>query len=446
MAITSTNLNTPSYLTERTSTDYRAMSIATALFFMWGFLTSLNDVIIPHLQSIFELNNFKSQLVNSAFFGAYFLFALPAGKLIEKIGYKRAMVVGLIVAAAGALLFLPASSITIFWLFLGALVVLAAGITTLQVAANPYVVNLGPEATASSRLNLSQAFNSLGTTLGPKFGGILILSGATLTAAKLHLLSPANQALYRTQQASSVRLPYLGLGLTLLVLAIALAILKMPTMSTNVHTQDFRPGAFDQAYPDESIWKHKWVVLGAIGIFVYVGAEVSIGSFLIRYFGLPSIASMSEVAASSFVTYYWGGAMVGRFIGSWVLQRMRPGLALAIAAAIAGLLVLTTMLTTGHVAMWSVVAVGLFNSIMFPTIFSLGLANLGSLTSKGSSLMVQAIVGGALLPVLQGRIADKIGIQHAFIIPVLCYVYIAFFGFASRNRLVEAPLPMGDPA
>ena len=444
MAITSTNLNTSSGINLRNTTDYRAMSIATALFFMWGFLTSMNDVIIPHLQSIFELNNFQSQLVNFAFFGSYFLFALPAGKLIERIGYKRAMVVGLVIAGAGAILFLPASSITVFYLFLGALVVLAAGITCLQVAANPYVVNLGPESTASSRLNLSQAFNSLGTTLGPKFGGILILSGATLTAAKLHALSAAQQAHYRTVQASSVRMPYLALGGMLLVLALALALLKMPTMNTDAHTQDFRPGAFDAAYPSESIWKHKWVVMGAIGIFVYVGAEVSIGSFLIRYLGQSDIASMSEVTASGFVTYYWGGAMVGRFIGSAVLQRVRPGLALCAAAVIAAALVLTTMYTTGHVAMWSVVAVGLFNSIMFPTIFSLGLTNLGSMTSKGSSLMVQAIVGGALLPVLQGHIADKIGIQHAFIIPVLCYAYIAFFGFAARNLASNDLPPMED--
>jgi FHS family L-fucose permease-like MFS transporter len=428
---------------DRTTTDYRAMSIATALFFMWGFLTSLNDVIIPHLQTIFELDNFKSQLVNSAFFGAYFLFALPAGKLIEWIGYKRAMVAGLVVAAAGALLFLPASSITVFALFLGALVVLAAGITCLQVAANPYVVNIGPEKTASSRLNLSQAFNSLGTTLGPRFGGVLILGGAaTLSAAKLHSLSDAAQQVYRTQQASSVRLPYLGLGITLLVLAVALAVLKMPKMQTNEHTQDFRPGALDVG--SDSIWKHKWLVLGAIGIFLYVGAEVSIGSFLIRYFGLPSIASMTEKDAANFVTYYWGGAMVGRFIGSWVLQRMRPGLALTIAAGMAGLLVLTTVLTHGHVAMWSVVAVGLFNSIMFPTIFSLGLSGLGPLTSKGSSLMVQAIVGGALIPVLQGKIADSVGIQHAFLIPVVCYVYIAVFGFAARNLTVKPETSLED--
>jgi FHS family L-fucose permease-like MFS transporter len=419
--------------TGRATTDYRAMTIATVLFFMWGFLTSMNDIIIPHLQSVFELDNFRSQLVNSAFFGAYFLFALPAGKLIERIGYKRAMVVGLVVAAAGALLFLPASSITVFALFLGALVVLAGGITCLQVAANPYVVNLGPEATASSRLNLSQAFNSLGTTLGPRFAGMLILGGATIAAAKLHALPSAAQAIYRTQQASSVRLPYSVLGIALLVLAVALGLIKMPKMQTNEHTQDFRPGAFNA--PAGSIWSHKWLLLGALGIFVYVGAEVSIGSFLIRYFGLKDIANMPEVAASTFVTFYWGGAMVGRFVGSLILKYVRAGVALTFAAAFAGMLVVTSMLSHGQVALWSIVAVGLFNSIMFPTIFSLGVAELGPLTSKGSSLLVQAIVGGALIPLFQGKLADKIGIQHAFIVPVICYVYIALFGWASRNRL-----------
>jgi FHS family L-fucose permease-like MFS transporter len=445
MAITSTNLNTPSYLNERTSTDYRAMSIATALFFLWGFLTSLNDVIIPHLKSIFELSYAQAMLVQFAFFSSYFVFALPAGRFVEWIGYKRAMVGGLIIMAAGALLFLPAASVASFALFLTALVVLAAGITILQVAANPYVVNLGPENTASSRLNFSQAFNSLGTTLAPHFGGVLILGAATLTAAKLHALSPEAQQLYRTTQASSVRLPYLGLGITLLVLAIVLALLKMPTMTTNVHTQDFRPGAFDASYPGASIWTHKWLLMGAFGIFVYVGAEVSIGSFLINYFGLPQIGALPQQRAANFVTYYWGGAMVGRFIGSWVLQRMRSGLALGMAATVAALLVLTSMTTHGNTAMWSIIAVGLFNSIMFPTIFALGLFNLGALTSKGSSLMVMAIVGGALLPVLQGKIADSIGIQHAFFIPVLCYFYIAFYGFAARNLTATEPVPLQDP-
>ena len=428
------NPSAPGLYNGRSSTDYRAMSIATALFFMWGFLTSLNDVIIPHLQTIFELNNAKSQLVNLAFFGAYFLFALPAGKLVELIGYKRAMVGGLIIMACGALLFLPAAAAASFYLFLGALVVLAAGITCLQVAANPYVVSLGPDATASSRLNFSQAFNSLGTTLGPHFGGVLILGAATITAAKLHALSPEAQQAYRSTQASSVRLPYLGLGITLLVLAVALGLLKMPSIRSNENTQDFRPGAFDNV--TESIWKQKWLVLGAIGIFLYVGAEVSIGSFLIRYLGLPEIAAMPEQAAANFVTFYWGGAMVGRFIGSWVLSRVRPGLALGLAATIAGLLVLTSMMTHSNVATWSIVAVGLFNSIMFPTIFSLGLANLGALTSRGSSLLVMAIVGGAVLPVLEGKIADGIGIQHAFLVPLICYVYIAGFGYASANRVL----------
>jgi FHS family L-fucose permease-like MFS transporter len=423
----------------RTTTDYRAMTIATVLFFMWGFLTSLNDVIIPHLKSIFELNYAEAMLVQFAFFSSYFLFALPAGKLVEAIGYKRAMVAGLLIMAAGALLFLPASSITIFSLFLGALVVLAAGMTVLQVAANPYVVNLGPEKTASSRLNLSQAFNSVGTTLAPHFGGMLILGGATLTAAKLHLLAAPQQAIYRTEQASSVRMPYLGLGIALVVLAVILGLLKMPSMSTNQNTQDFRPGAL--AIAQDSVWQHKWLLLGALGIFVYVGAEVSIGSFLINYFGLPSIGALPEQQAANFVSYYWGGAMVGRFLGSLILKYVRAGFALGIAATVAACLVLTSMATHGHVAMWTIIAVGLFNSIMFPTIFSLGLFNLGPLTSKGSSLMVAAIVGGALLPVLQGKIADSIGVQHAFLIPVLCYCYIAAFGFAARNRANEAPIP-----
>jgi FHS family L-fucose permease-like MFS transporter len=445
MAIASTNLNSPAYFTERTSTDYRAMSIATALFFLWGFLTSLNDVIIPHLKSIFELTYAQAMLVQFAFFSSYFVFALPAGKFVEWIGYKRAMVAGLIIMAAGALLFLPAAAVASFPLFLTALVVLAAGITILQVAANPYVVNLGPENTASARLNFSQAFNSLGTTLAPHFGGVLILGAATLTVAKLHTLSPEAQQAYRTTQASSVRLPYLGLGITLLVLAIVLALLKMPAMSTNAHTQDFRPGAFDASYPDASIWTHKWLLLGALAIFVYVGAEVSIGSFLINYFGLPRIGALTEQKAANYVTYYWGGAMVGRFIGSWVLQRMRSGIALGLAATVATLLVLTSMTTHGNVAMWSIIAVGLFNSIMFPTIFALGLFNLGALTSKGSSIMVMAIVGGALLPVLQGRIADSIGIQHAFFIPVLCYLYIAIYGFAARNLTATENTPLQNP-
>ncbi len=434
-----TNLGAPGITGERTKTDLRAMSIATALFFMWGFLTCLNDILIPHLKGIFELSYAQAMLVQFAFFSSYFIFALPAGKLVEWRGYKQTMVIGLVVMACGALLFLPASTVASFGLFLSALVILAAGITCLQVSANPYVTSLGPVNTAASRLNFSQAFNSLGTTLAPLFGGALILGGTQIAPEKLHSLSAALLQSYRTQQASSVRLPYLGIALALLTLALALGLLKLPPMVNSRSTQDFRPGAYSGAdNVADSIWRHPWLLMGAMGIFLYVGAEVSIGSFLVSYFGLPHITGLPEQTAARYVGFYWGGAMVGRFIGSAVLQRLRTGLVLGFAATIACLLVITSILSHGPTAMWTIIAVGLFNSVMFPNIFTLGLFNLGPLTSKGSSLMVAAIVGGALLPLLEGHIADRVGVQHAFVVPVVCYIFIAIFGFAARN-LMTAP-------
>jgi FHS family L-fucose permease-like MFS transporter len=353
------------------------------------------------------------------------------------------MIIGLVVMACGALLFLPASSAASYPLFLSALVVLAAGITCLQVAANPYVTILGPEKTAASRLNLSQAFNSFGTILGPVFGGILILSAIQFTPEKLHSLSATALQTYREQQASSVRMPYIGIAIVLLALATSLGLLKMPTMQSNLNTQDFRPGEFGSNSVADSIWHHKWLLLGAVGIFVYVGAEVSIGSFLINYLELPKIGGFTEQHAAKYVgLLYWGGAMCGRFLGSAVLRYVRTGVVLASVAATAATLVLISMTTHGSVAVWAILAVGLFNSVMFPSIFSLGLHELGALTSKGSSLMVMAIVGGALLPLIQGKIADQIGIQHAFFIPVACYCYIALFGFSARNLVSTEPLPL----
>jgi len=422
-------------------TDVRAMSIATALFFMWGLLTSLNDILIPHLKSIFELSYAQAMLVQFAFFSSYFIFALPSGKLVEWRGYKQTMIIGLVVMAVGALLFLPAAGAASYALFLAALVVLAAGITCLQVAANPYVTILGPEKTAASRLNFSQAFNSLGTTLGPVFGGILILSTTQVTADKLHSFSAAALQTYREQQASSVRLPYIGIAIVLFALAAALGLAKMPSMQSNMNTQDFRPGEFGSEAATDSVWRHGWLLLGAVGIFLYVGGEVSVGSFLVNYFELPHIGALTEPQAAKYVGFYWGGAMVGRFIGSAVLRHVRAGIVLGTVATVAATLVVTSMMTHGSLAVWTVLAVGLFNSVMFPSIFSIGLHNLGPLTSKGSSLMVMAIVGGALLPLLQGKIADQIGIQHAFFIPVICYCYIAVFGFAARN-LMEAQVPV----
>jgi MFS transporter, FHS family, L-fucose permease len=406
------------------------MSIATVLFFMWGFLTCLNDILIPHLKSIFSLNYGQALLVQFAFFSSYFIFALPSGKLVEWRGYKQTMVIGLVIMAIGALLFLPAAATASFPLFLTALVILAAGITGLQVSANPYVTNLGPQATAASRLNLAQAFNSFGTFIAPFFGGALILGAIQATPDQLKSFSTSALQTYREQQASSVRLPYLGITITLIALAVAIALVKLPPTD---FTRDFRPGEL-QTSASGSIWTHPYLLMGALGIFVYVGAEVSIGSFLINYFGLPQIGGLSQKTAANLVPIYWGGAMVGRFIGSGVLRLVSAGKALAGAAFIACCLVVTTMISTGHIAIGSVILVGLFNSIMFPSIFTLGLAGLGELTSKGSSLMVAAIVGGALLPLAEGHLADRIGVQHAFIIPAVCYIYIAIFGIIASRR------------
>jgi FHS family L-fucose permease-like MFS transporter len=429
MAMSVSTTTSTGYGTQKT--DIRAMSIATMLFFMWGFLTCLNDILIPHLKAIFDLNYAQAMLVQFCFFSSYFIFALPAGKLVELRGYKGTMVIGLLVMAAGAFLFLPASTMASFGVFLSALVILAAGITTLQVAANPYVANLGPPETSSARLNLSQAFNSLGTFLAPFFGSALILSSTQIAQDKLQSFSAAALQQYRMEQASSVRLPYVGIGLTLVLLAISFAVLKMPTMD---FTKDIRPGELDSTATGDSIWKHPVLLAGALAIFVYVGAEVSIGSFLVNYFGLPDIAAFSEKTAAKYVSLYWGGAMVGRFIGSWLLTKFRTSVVLGTAAVIACGLVVTSIITHGHTAMWAIIAVGLFNSVMFPSIFTVGLTGLGPLTSKGSSLMVAAIVGGALIPLAEGHLADLIGVQHAFVIPAVCYIYIALFGYLGGRR------------
>ncbi len=414
------------------STNVRAMSIATMLFFMWGFLTCLNDILIPHLKSIFELGFAQAMMVQFAFFSSYFVFAQPAGKVVEWIGYKRTMVTGLLIMALGALLFVPAASIASFPLFLFALIVLAAGITSLQVAANPYVANLGPARTASSRLNLSQAFNSLGTTVAPFFGAAVILSTTTLAPERLHSLSAAALQTYRMEQASTVRIPYTGIALGLILLAIAIAVVKLPSMS---FTQDIRPGELDTTVAaNDSIWRHPQLLLAALAIFLYVGAEVSIGSFLVNYLALPEIGNLTERAAAHLVSYYWLGAMIGRFAGSAILTRIRASRLLALVAFIAAALVVTTMLTLGNIAVWSIILVGLVNSVMFPSIFAIGLEGLGPLTSKGSSLIVMAIVGGAIIPVAQGFIADRFGVHHAFILPVLCYLYIAVFGLTRTSN------------
>jgi MFS transporter, FHS family, L-fucose permease len=404
-----------------------ALAMVTVLFFFWGFVTVLNDILVPHLKSVFDLNYTKVMLIQFAFFAAYFIFSIPSAKVIDAIGYKKTMVAGLLTMGVGAFLFVPAASIASYPLFLGALMVLAAGITALQVAANPYVAVLGPPETASSRLNLTQAFNSLGTTVGPWIGGLLILGTAENKDAIKNMSAEALQT-FRVQQAASVKMPYIVIGLALVIFAVLIGMFKLPAI----------PAVEQHGHSEGSLWKYRHLILGCVGIFCYVGAEVAIGSFLINYFNQPEIGNLPEVEGAKLVAYYWGGAMVGRFIGSAILQKVKTGTVLGIAAIATTALVLVSMLTTGHVAMWSIILVGFFNSIMFPSIFTLGIAKLGPRTGDGSGLLVMAIVGGAIIPVLQGAIADKIGVHHAFVLPVICYLYIVYYAFAgSRPAGVE---------
>ncbi|MDD8016842.1 MAG: L-fucose:H+ symporter permease [Bacteroidota bacterium] len=403
------------------------LAVVTMLFFMWGFLTCLNDILVPHLKNVFDLNYTQVMFIQFTFFTAYFIMSIPSGKIINWFGYQKGIVIGLLTAGTGTLLFYPAASVPSYPLFLVALFVLASGITLLQVAANPYVAVLGKADTASSRLNLTQAFNSLGTTVAPYFGGLFILTTTMISVEEMHKLSPEKLQAYRLIEATSVQVPYIGLAIALVILAVVMAKFKLPVIAS-VEDHHAKAGKLSDAL------KHRHLVLGAVAIFVYVGAEVSIGSFLVNFMGQPDIAGLKEATAAGFVSYYWGGAMVGRFIGSALLQKINPGKLLGTFALITCSLVVITILTTGHVAMWTILSVGLFNSIMFPTIFTLGIDGLGKLTSQASSVLIMAIVGGAVIPLAQGALADNFGIHHAFILPAICYLYIVYYGFKGSRH------------
>lgn len=411
----------------------------TLLFFVWGFITSLNDILIPHLKSVFSLNYTQAMLIQFCFFGAYFLVSMPASALITRIGYKRSIVVGLLISGVGCLLFYPAATTYQYSLFLGALFVLASGITVLQVAANPYVTLLGRPKSASSRLTLTQAFNSAGTTVAPFFGSVLILSVAAAGAADLALMNADQIIEFRQAEASAVKVPYLLLAATLFVLGGIFAALKLPSVDSS---PDCESRADLQLNLIQTIRSHRHLALGALGIFLYVGAEVSIGSFLVSFLGEENIAAMEEAEAAKYIAYYWGGAMVGRFIGAAIMQKVAAGKLLAFNAIGSACLLSIAIVGSGALAMWSVLLVGLFNSIMFPTIFSLSVNRLGAMRSKGSGILCLAIVGGAIVPLLQGVIADTIGIQLAFILPLLCYAYIAFYGISGSNISVADSLKL----
>lgn len=409
------------------NTSYKsAFSIITILFFMWGFLTCLNDILVPHLKPVFELNYTKVMFIQFTFFAAYFLMAIPAGKLIAHVGYQRGVVIGLAVAGIGAVLFYPAAGDLSYPLFLTALFVLATGITVLQVAANPYAAVLGKPETASSRLNLAQAVNSLGHTTAPYIGGLLIL-GTTLSAEQLAGLPESQQLAAKLQKAASVQMPYLLVASALFLLAVVMAIVRLPKIPI-VEDENSKHVKLRDAL------KHRHLRLAALGIFLYVGAEVSIGSFLVNFFGQPQIAGLVEATAAGFVSYYWGSAMVGRFLGSLLLQKLKPRFVLAVAATCASLLTFITVLSSGRAAMWTILAVGFFNSVMFPIIFTLGIEGMGRLTSQASSVLVMAIVGGAIIPVIQGALADTIGIHQAFVLPALCYLYVVYYALKGSGH------------
>lgn len=400
-----------------------ALTSLTTLFFMWGFITCLNDILIPHLKAVFNLTYVQAMLVQFCFFGAYFLMSLPSGYIVKKVGYKKGIVIGLLIAAVGCILFYPAASLHSYPVFLFALFVLASGITLLQVSANPYVSLLGSPKTASSRLTLTQAFNALGTTVAPSFGALLILDSASDA-----FLTPA-------QNAESVQLPYLLLAAMLILLAGIFAWLKLPDIMSEQKAEAEKSEAIEG-----SAWQYRHLVLGAVGIFMYVGAEVAIGSFLVSFLAQENIAGLKENVAAHYITYYFGGAMVGRFIGAAVMQKLPAGKVLGFNATMAIILVIIAMSTSGQLAMWSILLVGLFNSIMFPTIFSLALNGLGKHTAQGSGILCLAIVGGAIVPLLQGALADSVGVQLSYVLPILCYIFIVFYGLrGSKPVLVKEP-------
>ena len=412
----STALTSPGYLVP--------FITVTALFFIFGFITNLNMALVPHLRSIFNLQYGPAMLAESAFFLAYFVFSAPTSKLIETIGYKRTMVVSLLIQVVGCLLFVPAARLVNFPLFLTAVFVVGAGVTALQTSANPYVSILGPEQSAPIRLNLAQALNSIGGTIAPLIAGAYILTdpGKLATPASI---------------ANTVRGPYIAIAGGLLILGVAVALSHLPPIT---ETKALRPAKEGDPVLSRSIWSYKHTVLGAVGIFFYVGVEVGLASIAVNYFTTQGVSSAKT--ASFLLSLYWFGAMLGRLLGAGIMTKVKAGKLLGIFGITAAVLIVVSMCTSGWVAIGTLVLCGFFNSVMFPNIFTLGIAGLGPMTSKGSGLMMTAIVGGAVIPYLLGRLIDLFGkfgdtakIQHAFVLPMVCYLFIAYYGlWGSKPR------------
>ena len=433
--------------------SYRSSFILlTTLFFLWGFITVLVDSLVPRLRELFTLSYAQAIMVQFAFFGAYFVLSVPASYILSKIGYKKGIILGLLTMAFGCLLFYPAASYRIFGVFILAYFILAGGMTILQVAANPFVAVLGSEEGASSRLNLSQAFNSLGTAIAPAVGALFILSDKIKTETEITNLSGEAKQLYLTAEASAVQKPFLGLAIFIILIAGIFFFAKLPKLIDETHS-----GTYSEAF------KNKNLMLGVLGIFFYVGAEVSIGSFLVNYFQdmnmvplireSPALMNIADTVATIFfksldgadekallgifLIFYWSGAMIGRFVGSYLTKIMKPGKVLGIFASIAILLIIVSISNTGLISMWSILAVGLFNSIMFPTIFTLAIDGIGDLKPKGSGLLCMAIVGGAIIPLICGSLIDGLGFKLAFLFITICYGYIFWYGFKNSKKAIS---------
>ncbi len=385
-----------------------AFIIMVTPFFIWGFITALNDILLPYLKGAFSLTYLQAGLVQFCFFAAYFVVSPFAGRMIEKIGYKNGIIVGLLTIGLGCCLFYPAAEMSQYGLFLFALFVLASGIAMMQVSANPYVAILGPEETAASRLNLAQAINSLGHTIGPYFGAVLILAVVSDEGS-----------------AKSVQMPYLIIAATVAFAAFVFYKLQLPNISKKVGST-----SEDEHF---SMFSHSNLKYGVLAIFLYVGAEVAIGSYLVNFFLHLGITDMTEVTAGKMVSYYWGTAMFGRLAGALIMRYMKPTTLLAINAALAVVMIIVSVNSSGEMAMWTILAVGFFNSIMFPTIFTLGIKGLGKHTGRGSGYLCQGIVGGALIPLVQGVAADAWSLQWSFLIPAACYFYIGWYALVGSK-------------
>jgi MFS transporter, FHS family, L-fucose permease len=419
------------------------LMLITTLFFLWALGVNLNDILIPRFRSAFGLSDFESSFIQVAFFGGYCLAAYPAGWLMERIGYKKGILTGLLLCATGALLFLPASMVGLYGFFLVALFVMACGQSFLEVASNPYVTILGPAASSERRLNFAQSFNAVGAVTAPLIGGLFILTGKEFSAAQLAAMNVAQLHAYRAAEAASVKLPYVVIAVIFLCMALVISLTYLPDVTEKTGGRGTHAST-DK--PRDSIFAHPHLVKGVIAQFFYVGAQVGVASFVIR-FAQHTVPGMTARRAAYYLLGHQIGFMLGRFGGSAAMKKVAPTRLLSAFAMGCLVCVVIALVGSGIVPVWALVLIGFFHSIMFPTIFALSIKDLGPLTKRGSSLLVMAIIGGAFFPAIMGRISDASNIQTAFAIPLVCYVYILYFavnGYRPVRVASESALAAGE--